>query len=73
MRTLIVLTLLAAVALLPAAAAGPDTFPVCKDKSATVPGVTAVYVNFDCYDDIYVCEVGQPSRNCERLVTVGLE
>ena len=57
---------------LPLASAGPETFPVCKDKTVTVPGVTAVYVNFDCYDDIYVCKVGQTHRDCERLKTVTL-
>lgn len=72
MRTLLVVALLAVPLLAPLAAAGPDTFPVCKDKSVTVPGVTAVYVNFDCYDDVYVCKVGQTGRACERLVTVAL-
>lgn len=69
MRLLTLLAVAAlSLALVPAAEAGPNTFPVCKDKSATVPGVTAVYVNFDCYDGIYVCEPGQTARTCDRLV-----
>lgn len=67
------LSLLATLLVVPAAQAGPDTFPVCMDRTVTVPGVTAVYVNFDCYDDVYVCEVGQTGRDCDRLTTVGLE
>lgn len=46
--------------------------PVCKDKDVQVGGVTAVYVNFDCWDDVYVCEVGQTDRDCDRLFSVAL-
>lgn len=67
------LSLLAALVTVPAAQAGPDTFPVCMDRTATVPGVTAVYVNFDCYQDVYVCEIGETRRDCDRLATIGLE
>lgn len=69
---MLVVALSAALLALPAAQAGPDTFPVCKDKAVRVPGVTAVYVNFDCYDDVYVCEIGQTTRDCDRLVEITL-
>ena len=65
MRTLLVVALLAVPLLLaPAAVAGIEWLPYCKDKEVNA-GVVNVHVGVDCSDERYV-EVCVPGQACAR-------
>lgn len=50
---------------LPSAAAGPDTFPVCKDKDVRAGPYAHLHVGVDCEPGVYAV-VCAPTQPCVR-------
>lgn len=70
MKALLLVALLAAPLLLaPAASAGPQWLPVCKDKDVRVGPHVWLHVGVDCYPGLWV-EVCPPGHECRRINAV---